>query len=51
MIRIRQCKCRNCGQAPRRFWLITSPYFKETVTSFAQAVAIADAHTKLGVPS
>ena len=53
MIRIRQCRkhCCTVRHPSKRFWHIRTPYFVETVTSFAQAVAIADAHTKLGAPS
>jgi hypothetical protein len=53
MIRIRQCRKRCCTvrHPSKRFWQITTPQFTETVTSFEQAVLIADAHTKIGAPS
>ena len=53
MIRIRQCRQDCClVQVPsKRFWYVHSPGTTETVTSFPQAVLIADAHTKLGARS
>jgi hypothetical protein len=53
MIRIRQCKddCCVVRIPSKRFWFIEAPGSKDTVTSFGQAVLIADEYAKLGVPS
>jgi hypothetical protein len=53
MIRIRQCRDDCCiVQIPsKRFWYIHTPAVTETVTTFTQAVLIADAHSRLGAPS
>lgn len=53
MIKIRQCQddCCVVREPSKRFWYIHTPATTETVTSFAQAVQVADAHSKLGVPS
>ena len=54
MIRIRQCQDDCCAvrEPSKRFWMVhLSINSSMTSTSFAQAVAIADAHTRLGAPS
>ena len=53
MIRIRQCQddCCLVREPSKRFWYIHTPNSTETVTSFTQAVLVADAHSKIGVPS
>jgi hypothetical protein len=53
MIRIRQCRqdCCIVREPSKRFWYIHTPATTETVTSFSQAVLIADAHKILGAPS
>ena len=53
MIRIHQCKddCCIVRVPSKRFWYVDSPGARDTVTSFGQAVQVAEAYALLGVPS
>lgn len=51
MIQVRECTCDGCTRSPRAFWLVETPDQTITALSKPEAVQIADAHTKLGVPS
>lgn len=53
MIKIHQCKddCCIVREPSKRFWYVRTADTVDTVTSFGQAVQIADAYAHLGVPS